>query len=146
MRVLVDTSILVALKGVDAARVMEAQRAIQTLDVQGSSLFICAQVVMEYWAVATRPASARGGLGLSVAQADADVQAFLNQFAWAADNDSLFEVWHDIVRNYAVSGRQVWDARIAALMQIHSVPMLLTYNTADFQRYNFLQAVAPSAV
>lgn len=146
MKVLVDTSVLVALKGVDATRVAEAQRALQTLDAQGNSLFLCAQVVMEYWAVATRPASARGGLGLLVAQVDADVQAFLNQFEWAADGDSLFEVWRDIVRNHAVSGRQVWDARIAALMQIHEIPVLLTYNVADFQRYTFLQAISPSAV
>jgi predicted nucleic acid-binding protein len=123
MKVLVDTSILVALKGVDLTRATESQRALQALDAQGNSLFLCAQVMMEYWAVATRPASARGGLGLSIAQADADVQAFLNQFGWVDDGEQLFGTWQAIVRTYAVSGRQVWDARIAALMQVHSKPL-----------------------
>jgi len=144
MKILIDTSILVALKGVDTARLSESQRVLQVLDVQEYSLCVCAQVIMEYWAVATRPITARGGLGLTVSDADADIQAFLRQFDLLPDTETLLQVWHDIVRNYSVSGRQVWDARIAALMQIHSVTTLLTYNPLDFQRYDFITALSPS--
>ncbi|MCS7065995.1 MAG: PIN domain-containing protein [Fimbriimonadales bacterium] len=146
MKTLVDTSILVALKGVDRTRLLESQRALQILDAQGVSLCICAQVIMEYWAVATRPVSARGGLGLTTSQADTDIQAFVDQFELLPDTESLLQVWRDIARNYSVSGRQAWDARIAALMQIHSVNTLLTYNHLDFQRYNFITPLTPGEI
>lgn len=92
------------------------------------------------------PRCSARGLGLTPAQADNDIQAFVDQFELLPDTESLLQVWRDIVRNYSVSGRQVWDARIAALMQIHSVSMLLTYNHIDFQRYNFITSLTPGEI
>lgn len=59
---------------------------------------------------------------------------------------NILAQWLDVVENYGVSGRQVWDARVATVMKHHAVQHLLTFNTADFERYDFLQVVDPSAV
>jgi hypothetical protein len=36
---------------------------------------------------------------------------------------------------YAVSGVQVHDARLVAVMKVHGVAHILTLNAADFRRY-----------
>lgn len=39
------------------------------------------------------------------------------------------------MRDYSVSGRQVHDANIVAVMLANGIDTLLTLNTADFKRY-----------
>lgn len=40
-----------------------------------------------------------------------------------------------LMRDYSVSGRQVHDANIVAVMLANGIDTLLTLNTADFKRY-----------
>ncbi len=146
MSILLDTSVLVALKGVNADKQLQVQQAIRLLDAKGWQLCIAPQILMEYWSVATRPASARGGLGLTISEANEDVAAFVQRFHLLLETESLFPTWWGIVRDYDVSGRQVWDARIAALMRQHNVLHLLTFNVGDFRRFDFLYALEPNAL
>jgi predicted nucleic acid-binding protein len=50
------------------------------------------------------------------------------------------------VETYGVSGRQVHDARLAAVMEVHGVTHILTFNTDDFRRYPGIISVDPHAV
>jgi hypothetical protein len=45
-----------------------------------------------------------------------------------------------------VQGKQAHDARLVAAMQRHGPSHLLTFNTADFQRYTGLGLFAPHAI
>lgn len=60
---------------------------------------------------------------------------------WAAQ----FEEWADIV-THEVRGAKVHDARLAAIMQVHGVKQILTFNTADFKRFSDIVAVHPGAL
>jgi predicted nucleic acid-binding protein len=50
------------------------------------------------------------------------------------------------VTAHAISGKQVHDARLAAIMEAHGVASILTFNTRDFSRYPGLTATDPAAV
>jgi hypothetical protein len=43
---------------------------------------------------------------------------------------------------HAIIGKQVHDARLVALLNVHGVPHLLTFNVHDFQSFGSL-AVSP---
>jgi predicted nucleic acid-binding protein len=62
MTILVDTNIL--LRSVDQASAehLVSVNALRTLNDRGDDLVICAQVVIEFWSVATRPAANNGRL------------------------------------------------------------------------------------
>lgn len=145
-RILVDTSVLVRERDAHSSFHPIAVAALTKLVQGGWELCTAPQCVMEYWAVATRPAAARGGLGLSVQEARADVERLLQTHTLLSEPADIFTRWLDVVETYGVSGRQVWDARVAAVMKYHTVQPILAFNTADFERYDFLQVIDPSAV
>ncbi len=45
--------------------------------------------------------------------------------------------------DHAVSGIQVHDARLVAVMRVHGIAHILTLNVGDFQRYPGINAVHP---
>ncbi len=141
MIALIDTSVLIALKAPVPDKQVDAQRAFRSLDSLWWQQCITPQVMMEYWSVATRPATVRGGLGLTLGETEQDIAAFLRRFRLLHEPELLFPTWWEIVRQYNVSGRQVWDARLAALAKVHNIRYVLTFNTADFQRFDFLKVI-----
>lgn len=140
-RIFVDTSVLVRERDVHSSLHPIAVAALTKLVQGGWELCTAPQCVMEFWAVATR-----GGLGLSVQEARADVERLLQTHTLLSEPADIFTRWLDVVETYGVSGRQVWDAHVAAVMKYHTVQPILTFNTADFERYDFLQVIDPSAV
>jgi predicted nucleic acid-binding protein len=43
-------------------------------------------------------------------------------------------------------GVKVYDARLVAVMNVHGMKSIFTYNTADFARYPHLAVLDPSQV
>ena len=50
----------------------------------------------------------------------------------------------DLLATYPTGGRQVYDANIVATMLCHGLKRLLTFNTADFQRFSSLIDLEPA--
>jgi predicted nucleic acid-binding protein len=144
--VLLDTGVLLRARHVTDAKHAVAVSAIESLVKAGWGIYVAPQCLQEYWAVATRPAEARGGLGLSPERAAMDVERILSVHRLLKETVDLFDEWKDIVTRYGVSGRQVWDARLAAVMRLHGVRHLLTFNVEDFRRFDFLRAWLPESV
>jgi predicted nucleic acid-binding protein len=61
------------------------------------------------------------------------------------DSPAVYEEWKRLVITYAVSGAKVHDARLVAVMNVHGVRQILTFNTSDFARFE-IEALHPSAV
>jgi predicted nucleic acid-binding protein len=144
MTVLIDTNILVRL--VDPKTAAERQSAIDRLEGlrrAGQRLCITPQSIAEFWAVATRPLPANG-LGLSVAEAQAATAGIEERFELlCCDEAVLHPVWRRLVVEHAAAGRAAFDVRLVAVMQVHSVAAILTFD-AGFARYG-VTVFAPTA-
>jgi predicted nucleic acid-binding protein len=107
------------------------------------TLCIAPQNVVEFWAVATRP-KGRNGLGMLASRASAEVTAILRLFALLPYSEKVLDIWRRIVLANNVSGKQVHDAHLVAMMQAHSVTSILTFNGADFARYPGITVLDPA--
>ena len=101
-------------------------------------------MLAEFWSVATRPVDVNG-YGWPPKEAEAKVAELLRQFPLLPETPAVFPEWLRLVSSHGVLGKQVRDARLVALANIHGVPHLLTFNVGDFQRYGTL-AVSPEQV
>lgn len=113
----------------------QAVDAIEALLLRGENLRIAPQNLIEFWAVATRPAGAPNGLGLTPEQAAQEIARLKQQFPLILDTADVYPEWERLVTTYGVRGRQVYDARLAAIMLVHGITHILTFNGPDFRRY-----------
>ena len=92
----------------------------------------------------TRPI-VRNGLGLTITDADLIVQGIEAGMSLLPDKDAVCREWRGIIVQHAVSGVEVHDARLAAVIYVHHVDHILTLNVADFSRFTGLTALHPNA-
>jgi predicted nucleic acid-binding protein len=138
MRVLIDTGVLLRLLDRGDPAHAAIRQALRGLNSRGDLPVTAAENVAEFWNVCTRPASARGGYGPSVAETDKRLRLLERLFPVLTDVPGTYALWRQLVVAYGVQGVQVHDARLVALMQTHSLTHLLTLNPADFARYQGL--------
>lgn len=123
----------------------ETVTATHRLLQNGEELFVVPQNLIEFWAVATRPPSANG-LGMTTAQAQAELARIKNFFRFLPDTPAIHHEWEKLVAQHDVSGRNTHDARIVAAMTVHGITHLLTFNGDDFKRYPGISVISPSEV
>ena len=133
MSYLVDTSIIMRTIHIGSSQQISAINALAELRKQGETLCVVPQNLIEFWAVATRPVSANG-LGLSIEETE--VAQIKLHFVLKTEDETIFENWENLVKDYRVSGKTTHDARIVAAMQTYGITNLLTFNVSDFQRYS----------
>lgn len=109
--------------------------AISILGGAGVELFITSQNLVEFWRSATRPVE-RNGLGLTVPEAEAELQRLETLFPALPDVPEIYPEWKRLLLEYGVMGVNVHDARLVAVMRVHSLTHILTFNTGDFIRYS----------
>ena len=145
MTLLVDTNVLLRLVSQADPLHETALGAIDTLEDRGEKLFVSAQNFVELWNVATRPPG-RNGLGLTPPSADRLLRRLEPAFPRLAESEDIYQQWRKLVVRFEVSGVQVHDARLVAVMLANDIATILTFNTRDFQRYVQIgiQAVDPS--
>ena len=145
MKYLVDTNIL--LRSVEESHPMNhaAVNAVHSLLAKGEELCIIPQNLIEFWVVATRPASVNG-LGLSFALAIAQLTELKDIFTLHPDTPAIFSEWEKLVVKYQVMGKQAHDTRLVAAMKVHQITHLLTFNTDDFQRFSEIAAIDPRSI
>ncbi|MGF2036172.1 MAG: type II toxin-antitoxin system VapC family toxin [Nostoc sp. CmiVER01] len=138
---LIDTNIL--LRFVDRTHPLHPilRTAIRKLRRDGHTLQITAQNCVEFWNVATRPAT-KNGFGLTPTDADRLLQLIERLFPLLPDMPTIYPEWRKLVVAFSVSGIQVHDARLVANMKVSSMTHILTLNTKDFIRYASEEIVA----
>lgn len=97
-------------------------------------LILTTQNVAEFWNVCTRPADVNG-LDLTIEATDAYTRQLEKFFTILSDSNEAFEAWRDNVKAYSVRGAKVHDARLVAMMKVHQLDKLLTFNVQDFTRF-----------
>ena len=99
------------------------------------------QVVREYLVVATRPIESNG-LGLSAAEAEANVNKFLSRLELYDETEAVSKRLRQLVTAHNLHGKRLHDANIVATMVVHGIRTLLTQNAADFAPFNDITILA----
>jgi predicted nucleic acid-binding protein len=142
---LVDTNVLVRLAVPADPCHLSASRAVEVMAAEG--LCVASQNFIEFWNVSTRPVK-NNGLGQTTAVADQVLRNLEQAFSRLPEPVETYGRWRDLVVRFGVSGVKVHDARLVALMLANDILRILTFNAADFQRYQVLgiRAIDPGEV
>ncbi len=146
MLVLLDSGILLRLVNRSDPEHVTIRAALRLLKQRGDSLVVAPQNIAEFWNVCTRPASARGGYGLSVAETAQRLRLIERLFQVLPETPAAYPLWKQLIVTHGVMGVQVHDARLVALTMVQGVKHILTLNAADFSRYPDVTALAPADV
>ncbi|MFN0138168.1 MAG: type II toxin-antitoxin system VapC family toxin [Phycisphaerae bacterium] len=103
---------------------------------------VCAQVIQEFWVVATRPVTANG-LGLEPVAANECVSEFLRTFLFLPHPPELFSKWRELVMRTETRGKTAHDTKLVALMELVGVERVMTFNSRDFRRFPNVEVVVP---
>ncbi len=141
MRYLLDTGILLRLP--DRADPLHAIVREALRNLARHELVTSTQNIAEFWNVCTRPAAARGGLGLTTQATQWRLRLLERFIDVLGEPPSAYRKWKTLLATCNVQGRQVHDARLAALMQAYRITRILTLNAPDFARYPHIEAVMP---
>ncbi len=142
---LLDTNLLLRLSDGVSPHQALADQAIKRIRLRGDWPCLTAQNLIEFWAVATRPATANG-FGWDTQKTRVEIDQLLNKFPLLDDTPAILTNWVNLVTTHDVKGKKVHDARLVAVMQAHGVTHLLTFNTNDFNNYSGITLVHPSDV
>ena len=147
MNYLVDTNVLLPFGRRGNPFRAVVRTAIRRLRCARGHVASRAQNFVEFWNVSTRPL-ARNGFGLAPTAADRRLRRIEQLFPILPASPTVYTEWRRLVVAYGVSGVQVHDAHLVAVMRIHGVGHILTFNTADFVRYapEGLTAIDPATM
>ncbi len=117
---LVDTNVLLRFADRNHPSHPFMRSAVRKLRQEGHTLQVTTQNCVEFWNVATRPAS-RNGFGLISADADRLLRLIERLFPLLPGTSTLYPEWRRLVVTFEVSGVQVHDARLAAAMNVYGI-------------------------
>ena len=69
-----------------------------------------------------------------------------NAFLLLPEVPAIFLEWRRLVAAHNVSGFDVFDARLVAIMSVYGLRDLLTFNVGDFTRYPLINIVDPATI
>ncbi|MGW8256791.1 MAG: type II toxin-antitoxin system VapC family toxin [Thermoguttaceae bacterium] len=143
-RYVIDTNVILRSVADVSVQHSSAVSVIALLLEKEQELFLAPQVLMEFWAVVTRPVAVNG-FDWSVEEARGEISRLLDQFSLLPETPAVFEEWLRLVTKQKVIGKQAHDARLAALLNTHGIAHLLTFNVNDFKNYG-IKAVSPDEI
>jgi len=142
---LVDTNILLRATRRSDPQHKVVDAALARLAGQNTALYYTHQNIAELWNAMTRPVG-RNGLGLTIAEAEREVLAIEAGMSLLPESEAVYREWRRIIVQYKVSGVRVHDARLVAAMRAHGVQHIVTFNVADFSRFEGLTAMHPDSI
>jgi hypothetical protein len=120
----------------------DVRMAVRLLRQPGDTCVTSPQNVAEFWNVCTRPATARGGLGLSISEGNRRLRIIERLIPVLPDAPAAYAHWRRLTVGCGVMGVQSHDARIVAYGLTH----LLTLSAGDFARFPGIVALTPAHV
>lgn len=134
-RAVLDTNVLLAATDEGRIEHADAVEAVNEWPASGLVLYTSGQILREYLVVSTRP-QAVNGLGLTIADAVANVRAFRTRLRLLAEEVKVTERLLELLEVVDCSGKQVHDANLVATMLVHGIGTVVTSNVTDFVRFS----------
>ena len=141
--VLLDTNVLLRWINRDTSEHELATLSTRSLGQQGFILCYTSQNLGEFWNVLTRPVT-KNGFGENTVADSVKANEIERNCRLLCDTPSVHYRWRTLLTRYRISGVQVHDARLVAIMQVHGVRHILTFNTKDFTRFEAIESMHPS--
>lgn len=141
-RYLLDTNVVMRFCNSADVQYPLAINAVSRLLAQKDECLLTAQVLVEFWVVATRPIEVNG-LGWTIEQTRGTTDQLLDRFPLLEESSQIFPNWLNLVTNSKVMGKRTHDARIIAAMLAHGITHLLTFNPSDFAITSSITIVHP---
>lgn len=145
LRYAVDTNVLLRLAHEQHPQHELIATALRRLVARQVELCFTPQNLGEFWNVSTRPRE-RNGLGLSIEETEAQIESIERRMSILDEDRRVYLAWRRLLVARNVRGVQVHDAHLAAVLEVHGVDHLLTFNGPDFKRFTNLSAVHPRDV
>jgi predicted nucleic acid-binding protein len=101
---------------------------------KSTEVVIVPQTLYEFWAVATR-SKQYNGLGMDIARVRMWIAASQHYYRLLPEPEKILPTWAALVEMHQVKGFRAHDARYVAMMQLHGITHLMTYNVSHFQDY-----------
>lgn len=141
-RYLLDTNVVMRFCNPSNVQHCLATDAISRLLTQEDECFLTAQILVEFWVVATRPVEVNG-LGWTVEQTRSTIDQLLDRFPLLEESSQIFPNWLNLVTTSRVMGKRTHDARIVAAMLANGITHLLTFNPSDFANTSSITIIRP---
>ena len=132
----VDTNILVYLANENAVEHHAVVEQFETL-ASSRTLVISRQVLREYAVVMTRPGILE--TPLTPDEVANDLEQWQEIFTVLDETQDVTAQLIVLLKTYAVKGKRIHDANLAATMLAHGITELWTANGADFQRFEAIR-------
>jgi predicted nucleic acid-binding protein len=145
LRYAVDTNVILRLSHRNHPQHSLITSAMRRLVARDVELCFTPQNFGEFWNVSTRPLE-HNVFGLPLEETEAHVRSIEKTMTLLPEDERAYRVWHRLILSHNVRGAQVHDAHLAAVLEVHGVTHLLTFNGADFKRFSTLIAVHPDEV
>lgn len=139
--VLVDSNVLLRLLAKADPKHTVADESVREVLEAGHRPCVAPQVVMESWVVLTRPVAVNG-FGWRAEEARETLAGAMERFGFLEETPAVFPAWWKLAGG-GVLGKRAHDARLVALMHVHEVPFMLTFNVADFAEFQGIAAFVP---
>lgn len=131
----VDTNVLVHASAIGSPHHGRARLALERLATDGP-VAVTRQILREFLSVTTRPQP--WAKPATVAEALQILEVFQSRFAILEDGPAVWDALVTLGRTVSFGGKQVHDANIVATMLAHGETRLLTFNVADFRRFEIM--------
>jgi predicted nucleic acid-binding protein len=140
-KLFIDTNILLYANLVSSPFNSVARQRLQAYHESNTELWINRQVIREYL---TNISKLNPSLP-KVVTADhlLDFQSLIQDFMIADESESTSNHLFNLLNQVPCGGKQVHDANIVATMLQQDIKYILTYNVADFVRFNDLIQIVP---
>jgi predicted nucleic acid-binding protein len=145
LRIAVDTNVLLRLSERGHPQFSLISTAMRRLVAQGADLCFTPQNLGEFWNACTRPVE-RNGFGRTVEETRLLLDSIQRRMTLLTEDERVCPVWQRLLIACEVRGVQVHDAHLAAVLEVHGVTRLLTFNGEDFKRFPGLIAMHPREV
>lgn len=132
----VDTNVFVYARNPDAPRHHQAKSLLENASHAGEPIRISGQIIREYLATVTRAQPWAEPMHRFTALHDA--RLMVRDYQVLDENPRVTRNLIEICRHNNVAGRQIHDANIVSTMLTYGETRLLTFDVADFSRFEHL--------